>query len=497
MMRPSMRLSKSLYMKGLQCHKALYLAKFKPELAAEVPPEREAIFQSGREVGRLAYGLFPGGIEIPYGAGRLGGQVESTASLIKEGEGTIYEATLRHDDVLCKIDILHKGKTGWGLYEVKMSTGLKAEHIEDVSLQYFVASGAGLDISNSFLVHLDREYVKEGALHLNKLFQNEDITEEVRKRQGFVGKEILRLKEMLTGPEPDIDIGKHCFAPYECEFKGYCWEHVPEDSVFDLRGRGGADKYALYQRGILQMVDIPLDELSGRQREQVETTIDRRNISDGKKMIDFISLLEYPLHFLDFETIGPPVPRYDGTRPYQAIPFQYSLHIQEVENGEISHREYLADPGPDPRCLLAEQLLSDITDRGSILVYHAPFERGILRALAVMFPEYALRIEEITSRIIDLELPFKKRDVYFWKMKGSTSIKSVLPALVPDLSYEDLAIRNGNIATQSYMNICDSEDLLEIARVKRDLRKYCCLDTLAMVKILEKIRQIAEEAGRL
>jgi hypothetical protein len=245
------------------------------------------------------------------------------------------------------------------------------------------------------------------------------------------------------------------------------------------------------------MVDIPLDELSGRQREQVETTIDRRNISDGKKMIDFISLLEYPLHFLDFETIGPPVPRYDGTRPYQAIPFQYSLHIQEVENGEISHREYLADPGPDPRCLLAEQLLSDITDRGSILVYHAPFERGILRALAVMFPEYALRIEEITSRIIDLELPFKKRDVYFWKMKGSTSIKSVLPALVPDLSYEDLAIRNGNIATQSYMNICDSEDLLEIARVKRDLRKYCCLDTLAMVKILEKIRQIAEEAGRL
>ncbi len=496
MARPSMRLSKSLYMKGLQCHKALYLTKFRPELAAEIPPEKEAIFQSGREVGRLAHGLFPGGIEIPYGAGRLGGQVERTASLIKEGAGTIYEATLRHDDVLCKIDILHNGKTGWELFEVKMSTGLKAEHIEDVSLQYVVARGAGLDISNSFLVHLDREYIKEGALHLEKLFHSEDITEAVLKRKGFVRKEILRLKEMLTGTEPDIDIGKHCFAPYECEFKGYCWGHVPEDSVFDLRGRGGADKYALYQRGILRMEDIPLEELSYRQREQVETTIDRRNISDGKEVRDFLSFLKYPLHFLDFETIGSPVPRYDGTRPYQAIPFQYSLHIQEMENGEISHREYLADPGPDPRCMLVEQLLIDIQDRGSILVYHAPFERGILRALAVMFPEYALRIGDITSRIIDLESPFKKREIYFWKMKGSTSIKSVLPALVPDLSYEDMAIRNGNIATQSYMNICDSEDLVEIARVKSNLRKYCWLDTYAMVKILEKICQMAEEPGR-
>ncbi len=484
--RISTSLSKSLFIRGLQCPKSLYLHKYHPELRDEISEEQEALFQTGFEVGKYAQQLFPGGIEIPYDETSHASQLEMTQAEIEKGTKTIYEATFSHDDVFVKVDILHKDQEGWEIFEVKSSTEIKDVYLDDSAIQYYVLTGSGLPVSKVFLVHINDKYVRNGEIDPKSLFIVNDIKDTVKDKQPYIAENIAKLKSMLTSDMPNIDIGGYCDKPYPCDFQGYCRQHIPENSVFDLR-RKGVNKYGLYRQGIIEMKDIPVDILNKSQRLQVEAFLTKAEKVDKDAIRTFLDKLFYPMCFLDFETFYTAIPLFDGTRPYQQVPFQYSLHIQDSKGAELKHFEYLAEPHKDPRRELVSRLIKSIPEKSCIITY-TDFETKRLRELAECFPEYKDRIESLIENIQDISLPFNKMDYYHYQMNGSYSIKDVLPVLVPEMSYKDMAIRDGGMAIDAYFSMCRSSDQKEIESIRRNLLEYCELDTLAMVRILEKLK---------
>jgi hypothetical protein len=228
--------------------------------------------------------------------------------------------------------------------------------------------------------------------------------------------------------------------------------------------------------------------LNKKQRQQVEATVKMKNTIDKKKIGEFFQTLSYPLYFLDFETFMSAIPLYDDVNPYQKLPFQYSLHYQKKKGGKLYHTEFLAEPGIDPRKPLLEQLMDDIPEDVCILTYNMSFEKGVLTELAARYPKHKQIIDKWTKNIQDLMVPFRQRYVYYWKFKGSYSIKNVLPVLVPKLSYNELEIADGGAAMDAYHQMCAAEDKPEaLAQIRDNLLAYCKLDTLAMVRILDHL----------
>lgn len=483
-------LSKSQIIRGLQCHKSLWLHRNKPELRDEIDESQQALFASGADVGVLAQQLFPGGVEFPYGELSLAEQLDKTSVAIAAGIKSIYEATIKHDHVLIKTDILHYGLDGWELYEVKSSTGLKDIYLDDIAVQYHVLAGAGIEPVRAFLVVLNRDYVRQGEIDVHQLFSKIDVTELVKNKQTEVIAEIGRQKAMLMVEQPVIDIGPQCDNPYSCDFKGHCWAHVPQPSVFDLRDLGRPDPFAFYRQGVVCLKDLPLDQLGWRQQLQVEGTLYRKEQIDTDAVRAFLGELVYPVSYLDFETTYMnPVPLYDGSRPYQQIPFQFSLHIQDIADGPTRHVGFLADAAAgDPRPAFIEALLHALPKEGSIVVYNRRFEVRILNELIANFPAEAGLLTADVERIIDLMEPFRQKSVYLWPFGGSYSLKVVLPAMVPELSYDGLPVANGEDASMAWLNMLNSKDVQEVARLRQELHDYCHLDTLAMVKLVEKLQ---------
>lgn len=484
-------LSKSLFIRGRQCHKSLWLHKNRPELKDTLSNAQQAIFQSGTDVGILAQQLFPGGIEIPYEGLSHQEQIEQTRIEVEKGTETIYEATFLHESVFVKVDILHQGVRGWEIYEVKGSTEVKDVHIFDAALQYRALKGAGLDISKVAIGHINNQYTRFGDLNIQQLFAIADITGQTQDLQPFINDELVAQRTMLKGDMPIVDIGRQCDDPYPCDFKGHCWQHIPEDSVFNLRGRG-ADKFALYRQGIIRQEDIPLEMLNSTQRFQVEATLNQRDHINKKKVKKFLDGLWYPLCFLDFETFMDAVPPFDGCRPYQQIPFQYSLHILESPDAALRHYEYLAKAGKDPRGELLETLLERIPEGACIIAWNQSFEIGVLKRLAEFFPDRMKQVEQLIENFKDLMQPFKSRDIYPWQAKGSYSIKPILPLLAPELSYKNLeGVANGGDAMEAWHKMNAADDPAEVERIRNELLEYCKLDTLAMVRILGRLQALA------
>jgi hypothetical protein len=495
MARPaSSGLSKSLILKGLQCRKALWLSKNPPAFEFPPRPDREAKFKAGSAVGLLARQLFPGGVEVPHDGLSFPAQLARTRQLIDSGAEVIYEASFSFSAIFVKVDILVRVGRGansrWQIHEVKMGTGVKEVNLDDVAVQHYVLNGCGLQISGAFLVHIDSSYVRHGAIEVDKLFTSEDVSAKVAARLQGLPEIVPELRRTLRqAEEPAIDIGPWCSDPYDCDFIPYCWRHIPENSVFDLRG-SGIDKFACYRRGQIRLEDLPLDQLNPPQRQQAEATLKRQDSLNPRGVREFLDRLWYPICHLDFETFNSPIPKFDGTRPYQQVPFQFSVHLQQAPGAEPRHFAYLAPPEGDPRRELIEQLLAVIPEDACILTYNQAFEKGVLRSLAELCPDLAAAISVRLAHVRDLMLPFRRRDVYRWRMRGSYSIKAVLPALVPELSYAGLEIADGMAAMQAYHEMCALDDLLELAELRRALLEYCRLDTLAMVRILEELQRL-------
>jgi hypothetical protein len=485
-------LSKSTFLRGVNCKKSLYLNAYQSELRDPLDESAKRRMLEGRRVGELARERFPGGVLVQPGAPfNVKAALARTQELIKGGTSVIYEAALQADGVLAFVDILVRGDGGWRLYEVKSTTKVKEEHLLDVALQVHLLKRSGLDIEEAAVLHINRDYLRQGELDLQALYTPESVFEAVNEVLPAVAAEIEKCKATLGGGEiPEIGIGPHCTDPVRCDFYGHCWAHIPIPSVFDVSYLG-AKKYDLYERGIVRIEDIPDDfPLSKRSSFHVESHKAWRETVDRSAIRTFLDDLAYPLYFLDFETFSLPIPPFDDARPYLQIPFQYSLHIQRAPGAEVEHSGFLAEAGTDPRLPLLERLLAETEGSGSIVVYSMAFEKTRLRELAEAFPTHANALADRIDRLEDLMVPFRERHLYKPEMGGSYSIKAVLPALVPDLSYEGLEISDGTMASDAYLDLWDETDPRRIERVRDALWEYCKLDTLAMVRILERLYQV-------
>ncbi len=466
----------------------------------ELSEMQKAIFQRGTNVGELAQQLFPNGILATtgkppdYNKGLI-----KTNDLIKQGQKVIYEATFRFNEVLSIADIIVKYEDGlsrrsaakpeWNIYEVKSSTSISETYLNDAALQYYVLSNAGLKINDFSIIYINNQYVREGDLDLIKLFNIESVLQLILPLQDFVIENVERFKNVIRNKTmPQIDIGEQCYTPYRCGFFNYCRKHIPADSIFDFSGMHLKKKFDLYREGIIKFDDVPGDyPLNRNNGIQLDVYKSGEPIIDKNAIKNFLTELSYPLYFMDFETFQPAVPLFDNTRPYQQIPFQYSVHFKKSADSELEHFEFLADPGEDPRQKFIENLLKVTEPPGDIIVYNKTFEKTRLKEIARDLPGYAEQIDERLSRIKDLMIPFQRRYYVTPEMKGSYSIKYVLPSLVSELSYNNLEINEGGIASITFESLQTETDLMIIAETRKQLLEYCKLDTLAMVKILEKL----------
>lgn len=279
-----------------------------------------------------------------------------------------------------------------------------------------------------------------------------------------------------------------------CFFQGHCWAHIPSPSVFDFADLGKPNAFKLYEQGIVKMQDVSRESLGWRQQLQFDGTLHKKNLVETGAIREFIESLWYPLAFMDFETTClTPVPLFDGTRPFQSVPFQFSLHWLDSPKATLKHKDFLASAKGDPQKQFLTTLLDFLPKNACILTWNKGFEGKVLRALGEQFPKYNKRILAIIENLVDLMAPFRSKKIYHWQFGGSYSIKAVLPALVPELSYETLAISDGGTAADSWLRIRSSIDLEEQALLRRELLEYCHLDTLAMVRILERMKKLVQK----
>lgn len=497
-----MNLSKSLYTRGLQCSKSLWLKKYKSEVLTPPDASAKAIFELGDKVGALACQLFPNGKKIPFEGTSFDEKIALTLRLMDEGEKNIYEATFKYDDVLVMIDILHINDDGSvEINEVKSSTEVKDVYLYDASIQYYVLNGLGYDVKKINIVHINNKYIRDDELEIDKLFSIVDVSDEVLDLQSDIPTYLKYFQKQLANKdiEPDVEIGKHCTTPYDCDAIDYCWKHIPEYSVFNISRLKVDKKFKMYQDGIVEFHQITdKSSFSISQQVQIESEQTNKAIINKDAIKEFIDGLTYPIYHLDFETFQQAIPEWRGISPFMQIPFQYSLHVEQ-EDGTLTHKEFLATEGVDSRYELAQKLVQDIPTDVTVLAYNMGFEKGVIRKLADMFDEFAQKLMAIHDNIQDLMTPFQKKDYYVPSMRGSYSIKYVLPALVPYMAqaYKELdGVQNGGEAMQTYAKLADMEDKEEVARLREALLRYCELDTMAMVRVLEKLKESINESRR-
>jgi hypothetical protein len=474
------RLSKTKYLAGLQCHKRLHLEIHQPELK-ETDDQTQTIFDLGAEIGALARRLFPGGTLVEHDHEHLSEAIAQTAELLKDRNiPAIFEGTFQFDHVLVRVDILKRvGKGNWRLIEVKATADVKPEHYDDVAIQTYVLKGAGIPLAGSSLMHINTGYVYQGGeLDLAKFFIEESVTKEVAKRLPDVPGRLAKMREMLkTSTPPAIEPGGHCGKPYPCGFWNHCTKDKPARWTFHLPyiGRKFEQLRAI---GIEAIEDIPDD---------FPLTPQQRRIKDAREWIGptlkkALRTIRYPVHHVDFETLWLAIPRYAGTKPYQQIPFQWSNHTEQ-RDGSVRHESYLCQDHRDPREEFLVTLLKSVGKTGSICVYNAAFEATRLRELKEAFPKLTRELDGVLARIWDLR-PVIMQCYYHPGFEGSTSLKNVLPALVPALDYVSLAIQEGEQAAYAYYRmIYGGLEPEEAKRLREALLAYCGRDTQALLEI--------------
>jgi len=484
-------LTKSNYLLGLQCPKLLWVAKNDKTRIPEPDFSAKHNFEMGNIIGVLATKVFPGGVDL---AGlSFMENINKTKEAVEKRQ-TIYEAGFMVDNLFSRGDILLPvGEEEWDIIEVKSATKIKDVNIHDVSFQKYTYEKAGLKIRNCILMHINNQYIKDGEIEPEELFAQADINEKVLEYSEGIEKRIDDMLKIISlNEEPENSIGIYCSNPYDCSLMKECWAHVPEGSVFEFIRMFKSKCFDLHGNGIMCLNEVPEDiKLNDKQK------IQRRLAFDGGKHIDkpaiknFLDGLKYPIYYLDFETINPAIPKFDGMKPYQRIPFQFSLHIQKEKDEECEHISFLAEGISDTRPKFMQALKDNLSEKGSILVYNQGFEKGVMNEGCNALPEFREWYDEnIFHRVKDLWDVFKDFAYYDPKQKGSTSIKYVLPVL-SDLKYDDLDIGNGMLASLEYERVTygDIEDS-ERLKVREALEKYCKMDTWAEVEIVKSLQEI-------
>lgn len=487
-----MTLSKGRIVAGLQCLKRVYLERFAPGLATPLGPFTQSLLATGRDVGALARRRFPGGA-LPDSDRFEHAVAATTQALGNRAVPAIYEAAFLHGDLAIRADVLRRRKNdSFDLIEVKAATKVSSEHELDVAVQLHVLEAAGVPIRRAFVMHLNRAYVYEGGEYdLKRLFVLTNVTKPMRSRQKEVRRILPRIRAALgAAGSPAASVRRHCDSPRTCPFRAHCHRGLPLDPFGGLPRMTEKLRSRILEAGIEVLDDLPLDfpSLSLLQRRALEATrTGRRVIDSGVSSI--FRKLRFPIHFVDFETFAPALPLYAGTRPYEAIPFQWSDHVLQTD-GSVRHLEFLHEGGRDPRREFASTLIEATKGRGSVVVY-SNFECQRLEGLEATLPDLAPDLCKLRKRLFDL-LPVMRGHVYDPGFGGSFSIKAVLPAIVPGLGYEDLSIQEGGLASVAFAEMNSPATApARRATLREDLLAYCGRDTQAMVEVFKALRAAA------
>lgn len=486
-------LSKSKYLAGNQCPRLLWTQVNQPSSIPPVDTATQHVFDQGHLVGEYARQLYPEGIQIPQDD--FMENIHETRRLLADRR-PLFEAGILHGKIYSRVDILDPvNDDEWDIVEIKASTSVKDVHIDDVVFQKHCCEQAGLKMRACKLGFVNREYVRSGDIDPQELFVIEDISARVEEAGRDIEDRILDLFDVIVSrTSPDVPIGQHCLHPYECPLRPECWAFLPENSVFDLRG-GKTNQFSLYEQGIMSIKDIRDDiALSRQQHIQKECLMTGKTHIEREGIRRFLDRLEHPLHYLDFETVSPAIPPYDGMRPYQDMPFQFSLHIVEEYGSEPVHHSFLAEGKEDPRPRILNELQMLLGSEGSIVAYNAGFEESVLKELVEAFPEHSDWLQGILARMVDLLFPFTNFHYYHASQKDTASLKKVLSALT-GRGYEEMGIGNGMDASIAYAKIAyGNATEEEISRVRADLTDYCKLDTEGMIWIVDELRRLSGHA---
>lgn len=493
-------LSKSKYCKCVQCKKIIWLKKYKPEYAIQTA--KDSVLENGTRVGELARGLFGEYENIEFDED-LNIMIEKTQELLKNKPNIITEASFNYDNNFCSVDILKNDIDGVEICEVKSSTDVHNVYLDDAAYQCYVLSNLGLNVKKVCIVYINNQYIRGKELEINELFNIEDITNIAKSKQEEIKNNIDMINKYMEehdeNSEPITDIGIKCSDPYDCEFWEYCTRDLPKPNVFDIAGGMRKDKkFEKYYEGKISFEDLQYEDLNPKYLEQINFELnDLEPKIEKEAIIDIMNSLKYPLYFIDYETYQLAIPEFEGTKPYQQLPFQYSLHIIKEKGASIEHKEFLAEVGDkDFIRHFAESMIKDMPENGSVIIYNKAFEPARNNEIARMYPDLKDEMERINNNIVDFLEPFKKRKYYTKKMHGSASIKAVLPALYPndlELDYHKLpVVHNGGEASEAFLSLKDKTKE-EQEKIRQGLLVYCELDTYAMVKIWEKFKAIIGE----
>lgn len=483
-------ISKSSFLDGCQCKKLFWTKFHAPDLIPQPDAETQERLDQGRRVGLLARHLFPGGIEVASVE-----PVAVTKNLLGLGR-PLFEPAFSSDGCFSRGDIFVPAQGGWNLVEVKSSTKVKADHLTDLAFQSHVSTGAGLRVRNCFLCHVNPKYVRHGKINPQQLFEMEDVTTQVLALVGEVNNSITELDEILHSDRcPDVEIGPQCDKPHPCPLREQCWSFLPRHHVLTLyRARGKAFK--LLTNGIMDLTNVSrILLLTPKQKIQLQSVVTGKPHVNAAAISKFLGRLQYPISFLDFETFATAIPLFDGIRPHQQVPFQFSLHVIRSPGQEPEHFSFLADGKNDPRPEFMERLRTVLPISGSVVAYNAEFELNRLKECATALPEYGDWVDDVEKRTVDLLQPFRSFHFYHPQQRGSCSIKDVLPA-VTGSGYEHLEIQNGTAASREFLRITfGGVSDQEKAILRNWLERYCELDTLGMVEIVERLLQ-TDACGR-
>jgi len=491
-------LSKTDFLIFRECHKNAWLKTHRPEIFHQggLSEFDKAIIETGNEVETYARQLFPDGVLIE---GRDDEAQELTLQHIAKKTPVLFQPVFVKDGFLTALDILqfNPKMNGYALYEVKASNTIKEDiHLSDLAFQYVVLDKIGIRVLKAHIIHLNSEYVRAGALNVEELFVIDDVTDAIHNLQAHTAAEMEIAQEYLF---KESEPAGHCDCIYKgrsrhCTTFKYSNPDVPEYGVHDI-ARIGMSKAKLtnwIDEGIYRLEDLPADaDLSPIQFNQVDTYINDGVLINADKIIGELAKMMFPLYFLDYETCPAAIPRFDGFSPYQQIPFQHSLHVLDQPNGKPRHEEFLSITSDDPSAAFVASLRRFVGNAGTIVVWNKRFECGINDEMANRIPEAKVFLVSLNARVYDLMEIFQKQYYVHKDFKGGVSIKDVLPALAPELSYADLAIKEGGTASQSWDKITSSvigQD--EKDSIAHDLKLYCERDTYAMYAIWKHLHDL-------
>lgn len=499
-------ISKTTFLSFLECPRNVWLQIHRPEQVGkcELSDFELHLLEQGNEVEAEARKLFPNAVQIASSEDQA---VEDTKVLMEKETSTIFQATFFVDGFIAKNDMLSydSENTKWNLYEVKGTNAIKEDsagnrdHIDDLAFQLSVLRRAGVQVGKCFIIHLNKEYVRNGDIDLKALFEIEDVTEKIEARLPEIEEKMKVAKEYLSSEKEPIG---GCECVYKAR-KKHCTSfqisnpHIPDYSVHDLSRISKKKLDLLIERGIFDLNNIPDDfDLTENQKNQVLAHRRQKPMIDAEKIKEELDALKFPLYFFDYEAFGPAIPAFNGYGPYKHIPFQFSLHILRDPDAPLEHVEFLHEDLSDPSERVVELLKEHVPNGGTVIAWYKHFEKMVCKEIGTRLPQHGAFFEQFNDRIYDLMDIFHDQHYVHPGFKGRSSIKKVLPTLAADLRYDLLNIKEGGQAADAWWRmVALNTSAKEKEQIAHDLKVYCGLDTYAMYAIWHHLQELVSESA--